>query len=261
MTPWRTSVVRSDETSMHVRGYDIRDLMLHAGFVETVFLLHQGRLPSAGERRLLDAILVGVSDHGAGAPSCAVGRMVASSNRQSVAAAVGAGVLAIGDEHGGAGALCMEMIAEGLQLAARESIPPDEAAARTVEQRRARGQRLPGFGHRVHTTDPRVKLLFAMEKESGIETKGAEFVEALERHAAARIKPLPINIDGALAAILHDLGFPASAARFIFIIGRVAGITAEVAEEIAREKPMRVRIPIEYDGDPPKEFPESCPVR
>ena len=46
----------------------------------------------------------------------------------------------------------------------------------------------------------------------------------------------------------HDLGFPPEAGKFIFIIGRVAGLTAEVAEEYAREKPMRVRIPVQHDG-------------
>ena len=34
----------------------------------------------------------------------------------------------------------------------------------------------------------------------------------------------------------------------LFIISRVAGISAEVAEEYGREKPMRIRIPVVYDG-------------
>ena len=56
------------------------------------------------------------------------------------------------------------------------------------------------------------------------------FMVALAAEASARIKPLPMNIDGALAAVLHDLGFPPPAGKFIFIIGRVAGLTAEVAD-------------------------------
>ena len=66
-------------------------------------------------------------------------------------------------------------------------------------------------------------------------------------------KVIPINIDGALAAILVDLGFPPAFGKLVFIIGRVAGISAEVAEEYEREKPMRIRIPVEYDGRPPVE--------
>jgi citrate synthase len=68
------------------------------------------------------------------------------------------------------------------------------------------------------------------------------------------IRPLPINIDGALAAVLFDLGFPPACGKLLFIVGRVAGLAAEVAEEYAREKPMRIRIPVGYDGEPPREI-------
>src|SRR5262245_38604459 len=139
MDSWRTGIVKADETHIWLRGFDIRSLMRDHGFVETIFLLHRGRLPTPGERTLLDAILVGVSDHGAGAPSCAAARLVASGNRQSVAAAVGAGVLAIGDEHGAAGGGCMKLIADSL----RSGDPVDVAATRAVDDSRARGTRLP----------------------------------------------------------------------------------------------------------------------
>jgi citrate synthase len=81
---------------------------------------------------------------------------------------------------------------------------------------------------------------------------GVRFIEAMERAIAAAVKPLPINIDGALAAVLHDMGFAPVFGRLVFIIGRVAGLTAEVAEELAREKAMRIRIPVEYDGIAPR---------
>src|SRR5580704_7291476 len=150
MDPWRTAIAASDETHIRLRGYDVTALMTRAGFTETIFLLHQGRLPEAGEKRLLDAILVGVADHGPGAPSCAAARLVASGNRQSLSAAIAAGVLAIGDEHGGAGSACMEMIAAGAARARQESISIQEAAVRFLEDARASRKRLPGLGHRVH---------------------------------------------------------------------------------------------------------------
>ena len=93
--------------------------MREATFTDMIFLLHLVGCPSPGERRLLDAILIGVADHGAGAPSCAAARLAASGNRQSISAAIAAGVLAIGDEHGGAGSNCMELIAAGLDRARR----------------------------------------------------------------------------------------------------------------------------------------------
>jgi citrate synthase len=253
MDAWRTAIATSDATGLWVRGYDITALM-KLSFADTIFLLHQGRLPNESERRLLDAILIGVADHGANAPSCAAARLVASGNRQSLSAAIAAGVLAIGDEHGGTGSVCMELIAEGVERAERESISLEEAARRITAEAKAQRRRLPGFGHRVHTHDPRTDVLFDMARESGVAGKGIEFVRALEASIREQIRPLTINIDGALAAVLFDMGFPAPFGKLVFIIGRVAGLTAEVAEEYAREKAMRIRIPVTYDGLPPREI-------
>ena len=253
MEPWRTAIATSDATNIWVRGREITQLMRGATFTDIIVLLHLARLPTPGERRLLDAILVGVADHGAGAPSCAAARIAASGNRQSISAAVAAGILTIGDEHGGAGSNCMEMIADGLAIGARDGLRADAAARRVVEKAIAAKQRLPGLGHRVHTQDPRVAALFEMAEEEAIAGDGVAFMRALESEARTRIKPLPMNVDGALAAVLHDMGFPPAAGKFIFIIGRVAGLTAEVAEEYARERPMRIKVDVEYDGVPPVE--------
>ena len=148
----------------------------------------------------------------------------------------------------------MEMIGEGLATASQRGLSIPEAAALMLDEARANGRRLPGLGHRVHSTDPRVAVLCRMAAETGMKCDGIEFIRALEAAAAAKIKPLPINVDGALAAVLFDLGFPPAAGKLIFIVGRVAGLTAEVAEEYEREKPMRIRIPVEYDGEPARPF-------
>jgi citrate synthase len=252
MDSWRTSIVDARDGHIRIRGYDVSALMTGRTFTDTIFLLHQGRLPSTPERTLLDAILTGVADHGSGAPSCAAARLAASGNRQGISAAVAAGLLAVGDDHGGAGLGCMEMIAAGLALAATEGLSIDAAATRMVEEARAQNRRLPGFGHRVHTTDPRTAILFDLARQGGIAADGVAFVTATEKAVAAIVKPLPINIDGALAAVLHDMGFTPAFGRFVFLIGRVAGLTAEVAEELTRERPMRIRVPVEYDGVPPR---------
>jgi citrate synthase len=252
MEPWRTAITSSDEKSIFICGYDVTSLMKQATFADTIYLLHRGRLPTGGERRLIDAILVGVSDHGPGAPSAAASRIVASGNRQSLEAAVAAGVLAIGDAHGGAGYECMQMIGKGLELGRRESLSMQEVARRLVAYAKSERKRLPGMGHRVHTEDPRTRVLFEMASESGLAGDGISFMQAMETEVRQQIRPLPVNVDGALAAVLYDLGFPPPAAKMIFIIGRVAGLTAQVMEEYAREKPMRVRIPVTYDGPPPQ---------
>jgi citrate synthase len=252
MEPWRTGITTSDEKSIFIRGYDVTSLMQQTTFTETIFLLHQGRLPAKEERELLDAILIGVSDHGPSAPSAAAARIVASGNRRSLEAAVAAGVLAMGDAHGGAAFDCMQMICDGVTAARREGLSLEDAARRAVADARTGKRRLPGIGHRVHTEDPRTRVLFEMARARGVARDGVAFMQALEAAACAEIRPMPINIDGALSAVLHDLGFLPPVGKLIFIIGRVAGVTAQVMEEHAREKPMRVRIPVIYDGPPPR---------
>jgi citrate synthase len=254
MESWRTAIVEASEGQIRLRGYDVTALMTRATFTDTIYLLHRSELPTPDERALLDAILVGVADHGSGAPSCAAARLAASGNRQSLSAAVAAGLLAVGDEHGGAGSLCMEMIASGVERARVDAIPLAEAATRMVAEARAAGRRLPGLGHRVHSVDPRTAVLFEMARARGVAGDGIAFIEAIEGALREQGKTLPINIDGALAAVLHDLGFPAPFGKLVFLIGRVAGLTAEVAEEYLREKPMRIRVPVTYDGRPARDM-------
>src|SRR5438876_4971167 len=252
MEPWRTAIVDAGPSHIRVRGHDVLDLMQRSTFTDLIFLLHHERLPSDAERRLIDAILIGSADHGAGAPSCAAARLAASGNRQSVSAAIAAGVLTIGDEHGGAGSGCMELIIAGLEQARRDGVSLEAVADRNVADATAAKTRLPGFGHRVHSTiDPRVDVLFTLAQDAGLAGDGIRFARALEIVIARRIKPIPLNIDGALAAILTDLGLPAMVGKLIFIVGRVAGLSAEVLEEYVREKPMRIKIPVQYDGVPP----------
>jgi citrate synthase len=258
MDTWRTAIVDAGPGYIRVRGHDVLELMRGASFTDLIFLLHHERLPTAAERRLVDAMLIGSADHGAGAPSCAAARLAASGNRQSPSAAIAAGVLTIGDEHGGAGSACMDLIAAGLARARHESLSFADAALRVVDEARAARTRIPGFGHRVHSTiDPRVDVLFGLAEESGLAGDGIRFARALEAAIGQRIKPIPLNIDGALAAVLVDLGFPSMVGKLLFIVGRVAGLSAEVLEEYAREKPMRITIPVQYDGAPARQKQET----
>jgi len=252
MEPWHTGIVEARDGEIRIRGYDVTSLMTGRTFTDTIYLLHASRLPTAEERAMLDAILSSVADHGSGAPSCATARLALSGNRQSVSAAVAAGILAVGDEHGGAGSGCMEMIAAGVARATRDALSMAECARLVALESRAAGRRVAGLGHRVHSRDPRTPVLFDLARKHGLAGDGIRFMEALEAVVRQTIKPLPINVDGALAAVLYDMGFPPVFARLLFIIGRVAGLSAEVSEELTRERAMRIRIPVQYDGEPPR---------
>jgi citrate synthase len=251
--PWKTSISDADADHLWIRGHDVTALMRSASFADVVYLLHHSRLPSPGERRVLDAILIGVCDHGPGSPSAAAARLVASGSRQAPEAAIAAGVLALGDVHGGACMSAMEWMAAALGARGADE-GADEAAARAVKETAARRERIPGFGHRVHrNTDPRTAVLIDLAREAGVLGDGVAFMRAVERELEAQVKRLPMNIDGVLAAVLHDLGCSPLFSKCLFVIGRAAGVSAQVAEEYEQERPMRIRIPVRYEGLPPVE--------
>ena len=178
MEPWRTAISDSDDAHVWIRGHDLASLMTGATFADVVFLLHAGRLPTSAERRVTDAILISIADHGPGAPSAMAARTVASGNRQAPEAAVAAGILAIGDAHAGAGFGCMTLIVDGLGRVQREGISIDAAAKQIVDEAVAAGRRLPGFGHRTHSRDPRTLILFDLAEKSGLAGDGVRFIGA-----------------------------------------------------------------------------------
>jgi citrate synthase len=134
-----------------------------------------------------------------------------------------------------------------------------EATAKAlIAEEKAAGRRLPGFGHRVHSDDPRSHRLLALAREGGVAGVHVAIAEAVVAALATSGKPLPLNVDGAIAAVLADLGFVPELANGFFILARTAGWMAHVAEELSREKPMR-RIDQQacvYDGPAPRGLPE-----
>src|SRR6185436_19877015 len=132
MEPWKTALSNSDATHIWIRGHDITSLMKSASYTDVFFLLHHGRLPTLAERELLDAMLIAAADHGPGSPSAAAARLAASGNRSAPEAALSAGILAIGDVHGGAGPAYMELIAAGVDRVRDERISIEDAADQAV---------------------------------------------------------------------------------------------------------------------------------
>ncbi len=250
--PWRTAISTYDRNRILLRGYPIEDLMRKVGFGEVAFLLLRGRLPTPSEAKLWNAILVAVSDHGPTPPSTMAARVIASGNRRAPEAAVAGGLLAIGDAHGGAGEEAMRMLYGGLERMRTEELPYEAVAERIMAEYRSRGQRIPGLGHRVHDPDPRTVVLWEMAQEEGVAASAIALLQAIAEAASrAAGRSLPVNVDGALAAVLVGLEFPPEVGRLVFLLGRCAGIAAHVLEELVRERPMRIHVPFVYDGPLP----------
>ncbi len=252
---WNTALTRVEPNKVAVRGYDIAELMGRVSFGAAVYLIVTGELPSQAVARLMDAILVSSIDHGATPPSALAARSVASTGA-TLSASVAAGIMSINRHHGGAIEDCARQLKAIADRAARESISIDEAAARTLATMREAGERMPGFGHRLHTKDPRTARLFELAREAGVNGVHMQAARAVEKAFSDAKRSLPINVDGAIGAILADLGMNPAAFNGIFMIARTPGLVAHVIEEQTREKPMRRIDPVNhgYDGPPARSF-------
>ncbi len=246
--PWSTSISNVGTNEVRIRGYSVLDLMERASFGDVVFLLMTGELPRRGEGRIVEAILVAAADHSLAAPSTDAARIVASCG-VPLPSAVAAGILALGDHHGGAAEQCAEIF-----LRADLADLPG-SASRLVREVLPQGRRFPGYGHPVHSKDPRAQKLFEMATSMGLRGPYSELAQLIEGELRLQSgRELAINIDGAIAALMLDMGIDWRFGKAFYVIARSAGLCAHVFEEQTRERPFRSLPPekIGYKGPPPR---------
>lgn len=226
-----------------IHGKALEELVATQSFSAAVYFLLTGKQLEAAEEKMLDAILVSVIDHGPGTASAMSARISASA-KNPTHASLAAGILSLGDRHGLAVTGAMEFLYD-----AKDESDIDELV-KTLKEGKIR---IPGFGHKLFTDeDPRATTLFKMAREQGV--AGAYIELAQTVHAslnALSSKQLPINVDGAIAAILCDMGIEPQLGNALFLIGRVPGLLAQILEEQAQDVGIR-RLSldeIEYQGE------------
>ena len=242
---WRTSLSAVEPNKILIRGYRVQDLMAHCSFGDIVYLTFKGELPAGNEGRMIEMIVVSSTDHSFLAPSIDATRFVASGG-VPLQASVAAGIISLGDHHGGAIEQCSKLL--------QDAVKSGTTASEIVSGFRSRRLRVPGFGHPWHDRDPRTLTLIAKAKEWKISASHLELAQSM----ADELK-LPANIDGVISGIISDMGISWQYGRAFFIIPRVVGLAAHAVEETTRERPFRV-IDIDdvtYDGPPERDLPES----
>lgn len=257
---WQTALTSITPNKILIRGYPVDEMMGRLSFAEAVYLLLMGELPTPAIGRMFSAILVSSLDHGVTPPSTLAARNVATSGAP-LKDCVAAGLLAFGPHHGGDVESCMRFLDSGLARA-RSGASLQQAAEQLVDECLAQQVVLPGFGHRFHTRDPRAARLFQMALELELEGEHVRLIRAIEQVLDARVatldRPLPVNVDGAIAAICGDLGFAYELGNAIFLMSRLPGLVAHAHEERTRETPMRQIDPArgEYDGAHERRVPD-----
>jgi citrate synthase len=218
-----------------VGGRDLAsEVMGHLTLTELAYLLVTRRTPTAGERRLVDAVLVSLADHGL-TPSALAARLTYTGAPEAVQGAVAAGLLGAGSVFLGPAGDTAFFLAEALdgQNASVDDASLRRIAEAAVEGCRRAGRRVPGLGHPVHRAqDPRVPRLYELAAEEGLLGPHLGLLEQVaEVHEELTGRHLPINGAGAGGAALADVGIPPGSTRGFVLIARTAGLVAHLAEE------------------------------
>lgn len=245
-TTWKTKITNTFENGIRVRGYDLTELIGQITFGEMFYLLTRGELPSENVGKMIDGMLVALADHGIITTSVTARYAIASGT--PLQGALAAGLLMIGDVYGGAVEQSAQLFHEAIANHPNDS---NEVIARRLIEMYVRddGTRLHGFGHPLHPDgDPRSARLLSLARElavAGRATGIATAVEAALRETKG--KRLPLNADGALAAVIVDLGFDWRFARSFMLLSRAAGILAHSQEELVEGKRWRFPPPSEHE--------------
>ncbi|HEU4516242.1 MAG TPA: citryl-CoA lyase [Steroidobacteraceae bacterium] len=253
-----SAISASNPDSIVVRGHDLcADLIGKVTFTDHAWLLVTGKLPSPEQRRILDAALVAIAEHGL-VPSVAAGRMTLAAAPEALQGAVAAGILGCGSVILGSAESAGRFFA-GILNGNGTRVVAAAVQSALVEARDAR-RAVPGYGHPLHKrADPRVERLLAVAAETGLAGRHVELARLVEKKLPEVTgKPLVMNVSGAIAAVMLDAGFPLLAVKGVPILARTASLIAHLLEE--QERPIGFILAdagsssIGYDGPSPAGF-------
>lgn len=252
---WKTELSKVEKSKILIRGYRVQDLMERCSFGEVVYLLFTGELPKGNEGKMIEVILISSVDHSLLAPSIDAVRFVASCG-VPLQASVASGVIALGDIHGGAIEECAKMFHACLDGVEEPDLKA--LAEKLVLDYKNRKERVLGYGHPIHNPDPRTVKMLQIADELKITGKFIRFSLAVEKALKTITgRDLPMNVDGAIAAVICDMGIDWRIGKGFFILSRAVGLIAHAYEQMTKEKPFR-ELPVEeivYKGPKERDLP------
>jgi citrate synthase len=231
-----TSICTSDAHSITVHGRDLcGDIIGKMDFTSYFWLLVTGDEPTEVQKLFANAVLAAIAEHGL-VPSVVAARMTYAAAPEAFHGAVASGLLGCGSVVLGSADVAGRFYADLVGQTHDQHKSAAEVAADGVRALRATRQAIPGFGHPQHSGgDPRALLLLAMAEEHGIVGEHIGMLYALRDCLPETLgRPLPINVNGAIPAVMLDVGFPVGALKGISLLARTASLIGHLHEEIDR---------------------------
>ncbi len=231
-----TAIATSDAHSITVRGQDLcRDLIGRIDFTDYFWLLVTGMRPTSVQRAAMDACLVAIAEHGL-VPSVQAARMTLAAAPEAWQGAMAAGLLGMGTVVAGSSEVAGRYLAEVIALADAGNGDLEVAAIESLKGLKAAKKKVPGLGHPQHSGgDPRADRLLEIADGLGISGRHVAALRHLGRHASAIMdRALPVNVSGAIPAVILDAGWPLEALKAVPLLARAAGLAAHLYEESQR---------------------------
>lgn len=249
-----TAIATSDAETITVRGSDLcADLIGRIDFTDYFWLLVTGTRPSDVQRTITNACMVAIAEHGL-VPSVQAARMTLAAAPEAWQGAMAAGLLGMGSVVAGSSETAGRYIVEVLEESERTGSDIETAARASLEALKAGRAKVPGIGHPQHSAgDPRADTLLALADRLGVSGRHVECLRTVARLAPAIMnRPLPINVSGAIPALMLDAGWPLEAMKGIPLLARTAGLVAHLYEESQRSigfiMSHKADLAIAYDG-------------
>lgn len=234
---WTTRISRAESGKIWVRGYPVEELIENLSFSEAAYLLLRGELPDERAAALFDlALRSGMDQQLINSAVCAA-RFTASAFPDSPVPALASGMLASGSVTGSP-----QEPAEMLIEAVSWAIGEQEAASRAVDRWLELRGAVPGLGHPVHKqAEPRAEAVRRLARERDGWREHGRMLDAIEGELGRRKgRAIPVNLAGALGALLADLGFEPLAIGGLGALGYGMALLAHVVEEIREGVPLRI---------------------
>ena len=231
-----SAISTSTAETITVRGRDLcRDVVGKMDFTRYFWLLVTGEEPDEIQLFFANAVLTAIAEHGL-VPSVVAARMTYAAAPEAFQGAVAAGLLGCGSVVLGSAEACGRFLAELVKSARCEAVAPEDGARRAVAALRAAKKAVPGFGHPLHSGgDPRARLLLDLAEEKGAAGEHVRMLRAVEQVLPDELgRPLPINVNGAIPAVMLDVGFPLAALKGVSLLARTAGLIGHLQEESER---------------------------
>jgi len=209
------------------------------GLAEGFLYMLEGEQPNQARIDGLNAYMVAVSEHGLNVSTfCA--RVAISTDSDMVSALTAAVGALKGPKHGGVPGPVLDML---------NAIGTPDKTDAYIRAEMAAGRRIMGFGHRIYKVrDPRAAILSQAAEKMATLTGDYDLlnltrsVEQTTIDVLAELKPgrdLYANVELYAALILHAVGVPSALFTPVFAVGRTAGWTAHMIEQLDGNRIIR----------------------